>query len=325
MELNELSAEAPASKPCRILALDGGGAKGFYSIGVLKAVEAMVRPPLCKHFDLIFGTSTGAIIAALLGLGKTVDEIHKLYKNHVPAVMKAGSTLPVIESCRRAKSEALRKLADEVFGGLKFDAFTMGVGIVCTRWDFERPMIFKPSIGQAHGQKATFQPGFGCTISDAVQASCAAYPFFERKVIETGSGDIVELIDGGYCANNPTLYAIADALKALKRHECDLRVLSVGVGKYPEPKKGKVIKVIKGWMPIQLLQKTLDTNTESMDVLRRVLYPQVATVRVSEAFETPEMATDLLEHDLKKLNILFQRGKDSFGKQEQAICQLMSC
>ena len=29
-------------------------------------------------------------------------------------------------------------------------------------------------------------------------------------------GDRVELIDGGYCANNPTLYCIADALIALK-------------------------------------------------------------------------------------------------------------
>ena len=26
-------------------------------------------------------------------------------------------------------------------------------------------------------------------------------------------GDDVELIDGGYCANNPTLYAIADAVR----------------------------------------------------------------------------------------------------------------
>jgi hypothetical protein len=35
------------------------------------------------------------------------------------------------------------------------------------------------------------------------------------------------------------------------------------------------------------------------------------------------MATDLFEHDLKKLNILRQRGGESFGKQEQAIRQLL--
>ena len=67
-------------------------------------------------------------------------------------------------------------------------------------------MIFKASIAQAHGRTGTFQPGFGCTIADAVRASCSAYPFFERTTIVTGAGDHVELVDGGYCANNPTLY-----------------------------------------------------------------------------------------------------------------------
>jgi hypothetical protein len=46
----------------------------------------------------------------------------------------------------------------------------------------------------------------------------------------------VELIDGGYCANNPTLYAIADAMVALKIPSDRLRVVSVGVGVYPQPK-----------------------------------------------------------------------------------------
>jgi len=37
---------APAAKtqavPCRILTLDGGGAKGFFRLGVLKEVEALI-------------------------------------------------------------------------------------------------------------------------------------------------------------------------------------------------------------------------------------------------------------------------------------------
>lgn len=80
---------ADLEKLCRILSLDGGGAKGFYTLGVLAQVQAMLRnEPLCNHFDLIFGTSTGAIIAALLSLGYKVEEIHRLYKQHVPMVMK---------------------------------------------------------------------------------------------------------------------------------------------------------------------------------------------------------------------------------------------
>jgi uncharacterized protein len=48
----------------RVLSLDGGGAKGFYTLGVLKEIEGMLGCPLYKRFDLIFGTSTGSIIAA---------------------------------------------------------------------------------------------------------------------------------------------------------------------------------------------------------------------------------------------------------------------
>src|ERR1700726_1473557 len=62
---------------CRVLALDGGGAKGFYTLGVLKEIEGLVNKPLHECFDLVFGTSTGAIIAALIALGRSVDEIHE--------------------------------------------------------------------------------------------------------------------------------------------------------------------------------------------------------------------------------------------------------
>jgi patatin-like phospholipase/acyl hydrolase len=66
---------------CRILSLDGGGAKGFYTLGVLREIEAMVDCPLHQRFELIFG---GAIIATLIALGYKVDEIHSIYKENVP-------------------------------------------------------------------------------------------------------------------------------------------------------------------------------------------------------------------------------------------------
>jgi predicted acylesterase/phospholipase RssA len=49
-----------ASKLFRVLALDGGGAKGFYTLGALKEIEGLVGCPLYRKFDLIYGTSAGA-------------------------------------------------------------------------------------------------------------------------------------------------------------------------------------------------------------------------------------------------------------------------
>lgn len=300
---------------CRILSLDGGGAKGFYTLGVLKEIEGMLNCPLYKRFDLVFGTSTGAIIASLIALGYGVDDIHALYKQYVPSVMAQKKS--------HARTKALAELAMEVFGDKTFNDIKTAVGIVTTKWLIERPMIFKGSISQAHGRKGTFQPGFGVSIADAVQASCSAYPFFERKVVTTAEGDNVELIDGGYCANNPTLYAIADAVSALKKARDDIRVVNIGVGTYPEPKPGLKMRLAKKFVSVQLLQKTLEINTQSMDQLRNILFHDIATIRISDTFERPEMATNFMEHNLDKLNLLRQRGSESFASRESQLREFL--
>jgi predicted acylesterase/phospholipase RssA len=313
----------PANSPCRILSLDGGGAKGFYTVGVLKEIEALVGRPLHECFDLIFGTSTGGIIAALIALGHNVDDIRRLYEQHVPAVMRRWTA--------NGRSKALVELAAEIFGERTFTDFRTRIGLVATQWDFEKPMIFKPDVGQAHGRVNTFVPGFGCTVADAVVASCSAYPFFNKHVVTKSDGSRVEVIDGGYCANNPTLYAIADAVKAMKKQHSDLRVVSVGVGLYPPPKRISpkyvrmwIIKRLLGWEALQLLQKTLDVNTASMEQLRDILFREVAAVRINDTYQQPEMATDLLESDLRKLGMLYQRGRESFARHEAALRTLLA-
>ena len=310
------SAQGSKTSICHILSLDGGGAKGFYTLGVLREVEALVGKPLSEVFQLIFGTSTGSIIAALLAQGKSVAEIFELYVEHVPPIMQ--------EKWSSGKTRALAATAQAVFGDADFSNLKTGVGLVATKWQLETPMIFKNDVGHAHGRAGTFVAGFGCKLSDAVQASCSAYPFFERKVVTTASNDDIELIDGGYCANNPTLYAIADAIGPMGFAPSNVRVLSIGVGNYPEPKRELWMRLIKKYMlSVQLLQKTLEINTASMEQLRRLMFPHVPTVRVNETYEKPDMATDLFEHDLAKLKLIRLRGSESYAKHEIEIKSLL--
>ena len=310
-------ADAEKDSLCRILSLDGGGAKGFYTLGVLKEIEGITGRPLHQCFDLVFGTSTGAIIGTLIALGYRVDQIHALYQKHVPTVMRRKT--------RRGKTRALTALANKVFGNRKFDALKTDIGIVATNWVVERPLIFKSSIRHAHGRTGTFSPGFGCTLADAVQASCSAYPFFARKMIRTDTGDRIELVDGGYCANNPTLYAIADAVTVMNVPPHNLRVVSLGVGVYPKPKH-RLLSLARWYnclLSVQLLQKTLEINTQSMDQLRDILFKHIATIRISDTFERPEMATDLFEHNPGKLNLLRLRGRESFASHEQKLREFL--
>lgn len=84
--------------PKRILALDGGGLRGILTLGFLRRIETVLRMRhakdpgfrLCHYFDLIAGTSTGAIIAAALALGMTVAEVIGHYQKLGREVFSKG-------------------------------------------------------------------------------------------------------------------------------------------------------------------------------------------------------------------------------------------
>jgi hypothetical protein len=112
-------------------------------------------------------------------------------------------------------------------------------------------------------------------------------------------------------------------MKALGLAPGDLRVLSLGVGVYPEPKPPLMMKLAKKYLvSVQLLQKTLEINTQSMEQLRKIMFKDVPTVRISDVFQRPEMATDLFEHNLDKLNVLRQQGAASYAERETDLRKL---
>lgn len=65
---NEWIPKLPGQKGLRVLCLDGGGTRGIAAVTALRhLVEAMGGVEVCDAFDMIVGTSTGAIIAFLVG------------------------------------------------------------------------------------------------------------------------------------------------------------------------------------------------------------------------------------------------------------------
>lgn len=86
-----------ASRPGRadeqlfLLSLDGGGVRGLSSLMVLKqlmeAIDPRQPPKPCDYFDMIGGTSTGGLIAIMLGrMRLTVDECILAYNELAPRV-----------------------------------------------------------------------------------------------------------------------------------------------------------------------------------------------------------------------------------------------
>lgn len=73
----------------KVLCLSGGGAKGVAQIQLLKKLEADYGKPLCEVYDLIAGTSVGAINASIIASGKiSMDDLEKRYIEILERVFK---------------------------------------------------------------------------------------------------------------------------------------------------------------------------------------------------------------------------------------------
>jgi len=183
-------------------------------------------------------------------------------------------------------------------------------------------MIFKTSGTQAFKGKATFMPGFDCMIAEALLASSAAFPFFRRQHVVTGNQGSPEVIDGGFVANNPTLFAIADALQALKANRNDIRVLSVGVGHYNEPQKRWYSRLVFSLFPFKMMSKQFAANTNTIEIMRALFFSDIKCVRIDAAYPDRQYDTDLLEANPQKLRKLFVLGQESCRDREEEINEI---
>ena len=64
----------------KILAIDGGGIRGIFPAQILKRIQEELKTDFVQEFDIITGTSTGAIIAAGLAINHPISDIVNLYK-----------------------------------------------------------------------------------------------------------------------------------------------------------------------------------------------------------------------------------------------------
>jgi uncharacterized protein len=179
--------------PKRILALDGGGVRGALSIGYLERLEKQIegiagKPiPLCDWFDLIGGTSTGAIIACALALGYRASDIRDRYKVLGPRVFRR----PFYRlSGIQAKFDARSLIHElfEIYGERTLDSEDLrtGFAVVTKRLDSGSSWIVANNP-RAHFWEtpadASFIGNRHYRLVDLVRASAAAPYFFDPQPI----------------------------------------------------------------------------------------------------------------------------------------------
>ena len=92
------------------------------------------------------------------------------------------------------------------------------------------------TAGRHSTGQGSFEPGFGCTIADAVVGSCSAYPFFQEEGRDHGPRRQNRGARRRLRGEQP--YALRhrrrDGVAGPRRE--NVRVVSIGVGEYPPPK-----------------------------------------------------------------------------------------
>ncbi|MDJ0750603.1 MAG: patatin-like phospholipase family protein [Woeseiaceae bacterium] len=241
--------------PKRILALDGGGLKGIVTLGFLQQIEDALRRRhdagpefrLAHYFDLIAGTSTGAIIAAALAKGMTVAEVTQYYLTMGEKVFnRKWFRRGLIRA--RYDDRKLRKLLKEVLGAdttLGDDSLLTGIVLMTKRMDTGSPWPLgnNPRGRYFAGSAEKNRVGNAdYPLWQVVRASTAAPAFFDPETLiinEAGSRRRAvqgSFVDGGVSPfNNPALqafmYATLDGYRVNWQTGADnMLIVSVGTG-----------------------------------------------------------------------------------------------
>jgi patatin-like phospholipase/acyl hydrolase len=225
--MSDLSPADPAFR--KILTLDGGGIRGVFPAAFLAKLEEHLDEPIGRYFDLIVGTSTGAIIAVGLGLGLSAGEILRFYEEKGPAIFdqhRGPVANWIVRRMRSAKhwvgrkysNGSLRAALDEVLGERLIGESRTRLVVPAWHPILERVYLYKT----AHHPR--FETDFRQPAVDAAMASAAAPTFLDPYLTK----EEVELVDGGVWANNPIGVAAVEAVGVLSWPGDRLKILSIG-------------------------------------------------------------------------------------------------
>lgn len=186
----------------KILAIDGGGIRGLIPIQILK--QYPINP------DMVAGTSTGGLIAILLSLGKSPQEIEDFYLDSAAKIFhkpwwRTGMLFKT-EYDGKGLFEACKELlGDKTCADLKIPLLIPAFRI--SGENKNRVKVFK-----SWKDKDTL-------LLDMAMSTTAAPKYFPKYK---------DFIDGGVAANNPSMCALVDAGRLWSNEK--IEVLSLGTG-----------------------------------------------------------------------------------------------
>jgi patatin-like phospholipase/acyl hydrolase len=205
-----------------ILSLDGGGIRGVATAMFLSQLEKELGNKLYDKFDLFAGTSTGALIALNIAANKATGEnCVQLYRaENAQTIMDKSfwdEHLPM-QNQPKYDGKGKKKILKEVFKDKRI--LDVKKPVLITAYDIilRQIVVFK--------SKGGFDADYNPKLVEVANATTAAPTYF--PTVKSKDDPNRWLVDGGLSANNPSMCALAEALKTHSPDE--IKVLSIGTG-----------------------------------------------------------------------------------------------
>ncbi|MBA4712610.1 MULTISPECIES: patatin-like phospholipase family protein [Citrobacter] len=271
----------------RILSIDGGGIRGILPGMLLVALEKKLQDKekkptarIADYFDLVAGTSTGAILCSAYvcpdatGTPKfSAQEAVNFYLQDGDEIFDVGiwktiSSLGGVSDEKYPATE-LERVLKTAFGDTKLSKLLKPTCFVAYDVSSRLPVIFKQHSAVA--KKRDF------LVRDVLRATSAAPTYFEAARIYSlpPLPQKYVLVDGGVVANDPALCAFSEAIKfsnvaGIK----DMIIVSLGTGKKLQ---GYSYSEVKDWGPFGWAKPAIDIALEGGPQMTAYYLQQIAS------------------------------------------------
>ncbi len=284
-----------------LLSIDGGGIRGIIPLVCLVRLESHLGGPCHEIFDMIGGTSTGAVIAAGLSLGVSARGLLALYKRFAQEAFHRLPWWQILYSLgnHRYSNDFVASTLDEIGADLPINSLPNDILITAKNTHTGRTDFF---VRDHPGANAS-QWG-KLSLKDAVLASIAAPTYFPAHSV-TVSGVEHTWVDGGVgVAGNPCYQVAVEALhySGGAYPEGDTRLYAFGTGRAPHAIDAERASFL-GWA-LWTLDEILDDAAEWQTYVTRQEYNRTGRL----AFRRYQI--DLAQDVMRELGVDVPDGTD---------------
>lgn len=315
--------------PKLVLAIDGGGIRGILPLKILAYIEDQLGRPISEVFDVIAGTSTGAIIATLLTLPMphTAENALNIYKVFGKQIFRS--------------SWLQKKIIHWVYGTRYSDRnLLLLLESICgqTTLGELKSIVAFPAYDIANMKRVTYEnlhdTHRSMRVSDVIR-SCVAAPTyfsplsvnFQRSIPRYNVSNLQKnsttsaLVDGGVFANNAANFAYNFVKRSsIVNHESEIFLLSLGTGTRYYDRQRNQPSCSLGWCSripdLFLTSESQEIDDEIKTTLGRRYLRIQGEVRSHRMDDTSSKNIKMLEEDAAEI---LAQNKDKID----AFCALL--